>query len=447
MSDDPRVAIKTFGCKLNQYESEQIREDFEALGFRTVRFDEPADVYVINSCTVTHRTDRDTRRLARQARRRQPECMVIVTGCYVEMQPDAVEDIGVVDLVAKNDHKASLACAAADWLSARGRHLVHAGPRCDTERLVSSFPDNTRAFVKVQNGCDANCAYCTIRLARGPSRSVPPDVALEQADLLARNGHPEIVLVGIHLGMYGRDLSEDVGLDELVHRMCALESLQRLRLSSIEPMEISDHLVDLVSAGGIALAAPPHAPCGGKLCRHLHIPLQSGCDATLARMGRPYDAAFYRELIERIHRQEPLVGIGADVMVGFPGETSEEFEESFSLVEALPVSYLHAFTYSERPGTRAAEMPGQVNHEVRKDRTHRLRALSKRKAEAFATRAVGETVEVVVETAGDEPGMVSGVADNYLRVSFEGPDELRGRLVRVAIDEARGSKVSGTLLD
>ncbi|MFW6157150.1 MAG: tRNA (N(6)-L-threonylcarbamoyladenosine(37)-C(2))-methylthiotransferase MtaB [Armatimonadota bacterium] len=447
MTETPRVAIKTFGCKLNQYESEQIREDFETLGFRPVGFDEAADVYVINSCTVTHRTDRDTRRLARQARRRQPECMVIVTGCYVEMQPDAVEDIGVVDLVAKNDHKASLARAAADWLSERGRHLVHARPRPDTGRLVSNFPDNTRAFVKVQTGCDANCAYCTIRLARGPSRSVPPDVALEQADLLARNGHPEIVLVGIHLGMYGRDVPEAIDLDELVRRLCALESVQRLRLSSIEPMEISDDLVELVCAGGVALTAGPHAPCAGKVCRHLHVPLQSGCDATLARMGRPYDAAYYRELIERIHRLEPLVGIGADVMVGFPGETEEEFEESFALVEALPVSYLHVFTYSERPGTRAAEMSGQVNHEVRKERTHRLRALSKRKAEKFAAGAAGETLEVVVETPGDEPGTLSGIADNYLRVSFEGPDELRGRLVRVAIDETRGSEVSGTLVE
>ncbi|MFO8080538.1 MAG: tRNA (N(6)-L-threonylcarbamoyladenosine(37)-C(2))-methylthiotransferase MtaB [Armatimonadota bacterium] len=445
MTDPPRVAIKTFGCKLNQYESEQIREDFEALGFRTVKFEEAADVYVINSCTVTHRTDRDTRRLARQARRRQPECMVIVTGCYVEMQPDTVEEIGVVDLVAKSDQKASLARAAAEWLSERGK-TIDGDLRRDS-RLVSSFPDNTRAFVKVQTGCDANCAYCTIRLARGPSRSVPPDVALEQADLLARNDHPEIVLVGIHLGMYGRDLPEEIDLDELVWRLCALESLQRLRLSSIEPMEISDDLVDLVCAGGVALTAGPGAPCAGKVCRHLHVPLQSGCDATLARMGRPYDAAFYRELVARVHGREPLVGIGADVMVGFPGETDEEFEESFALVEALPVSYLHVFTYSERPGTRAAEMPGQVNHEVRKERTHRLRALSGRKAEAFAASAVGQTLEVVVETAGDGPGMLSGIADNYLRVSFEGPDELRGRLVRVAIDEAREGEVSGTLVE
>ncbi|MGI5818985.1 MAG: tRNA (N(6)-L-threonylcarbamoyladenosine(37)-C(2))-methylthiotransferase MtaB [Armatimonadota bacterium] len=445
MTDGPRVAIKTFGCKLNQYESEQIREDFEALGFQTVGFDEPADVYVVNSCTVTHRTDRDTRRLARQARRRSPGCMVIVTGCYAEMQPEAVEGLGVVDLVAANERKAELALAAADWLARRGRFCLSAPPEHDPERLVSSFPHNTRAFVKVQTGCNANCTYCTISKARGPSRSVPVEVAVKQADRLARNGHPEIVLVGIHLGMFGLDLAEEIDLDGLVRRICALDSVRRLRLSSIEPMEVSEALVEMVCAGGGALAGEADAPCAGKLCRHLHIPLQSGCDATLARMGRPYETAFYRDLIERIHRREPLVGIGADVMVGFPGETDEEFEESFAFVESLPVSYLHVFTYSERPGTRAAEMPGQVNHEVRKERTHRLRALSTLKAERFAATAVGETLEVVVETPGDRPGTVAGIADNYLRVTFEGPEDLRGALVRVAVSEALGGEVSGEL--
>lgn len=446
MTDAPRVAIKTFGCKLNQYESEQMREDFEALGFRTVGFEEPAEVYLINSCTVTHRTDRDTRRLARQARRRQPDCMVIVTGCYAEMQPDALRELGVVDLVAPNERRAELAQAAADWLARQGRPCVHAGPRRDPLRLVSRFPDNTRAFVKVQTGCDANCAYCTIAKARGPSRSVPPRIALQQAEILARAGHPEVVLVGIHLGMFGQDLPEEkIDLDELVRRLCELDCLRRLRLSSIEPREISDELVAIVCAGGRALAAPEAAPCRGKLCRHLHIPLQSGCDATLARMGRPYDSAFYRDLIERIRDRGPLVGIGADVMVGFPGETDEEFERSFAFVRDLPVSYLHVFTYSERPGTRAARMPDQVNPEVRKERTHRLRDLSRRKAEAFAASAVGQTLEVVVETPRDDSGRLSGIADNYLRVLFEGPDELRGQLVPVTVTRARGSEVIGAL--
>ncbi len=445
MSDAPRVAIKTFGCKLNQCESEQIREDFEALGFTVVEYDQPADVYLINSCTVTHRTDRDTRRLARQARRRQPDCMVIVTGCYAEMQPEVVEDLGVVDVVAPNERKAELARAAADWLSTRGRFDRPAACQRDADRLVSTFPDNTRAFVKVQNGCDAQCAYCIITNARGPSRSVTPDLAVKQARKLTQAGHPEVVLVGIHLGMYGRDLAEEIDLDGLVERMCGIEQLQRLRLSSIEPMEISDRLVEIVCAGGSAIDPPADAPCAGKVCRHLHIPLQSGCDATLARMGRPYTADAYLDLVERIHQREPLAGIGADVMIGFPGETDEEFEQSYAFVEQLPVSYLHVFTYSARPGTRAAEMPDQVDHEVRKERMHRMRSLSQRKHERFAARAVGETLEVVVERPADESGLVSGIADNYLRVRFEGPDDLCGSLVRVTIDRADGADVIGTL--
>ncbi|MEA3400791.1 MAG: tRNA (N(6)-L-threonylcarbamoyladenosine(37)-C(2))-methylthiotransferase MtaB [Armatimonadota bacterium] len=446
MADGPRVAIKTLGCKLNQYESEQIREDFEALGFQAVDFDQPAEVYLINSCTVTHRTDRDTRRLSRQARRRQPEAMIIVTGCYVQMQPEVVEGLGVVDLVARNERKGELARAAAEWLEARGRLDAMPGGERDPQRLVSSFPDNTRAFVKVQTGCNANCAYCIIRKARGPSRSIPPDLALRQAERLALSGHPEVVLVGIHLGVYGHDLDEPgLDLDELTRRMCALEALPRLRLSSIEPMEISDDLIAMVAAGGRALRPDPSLPGRGMLCRHLHIPMQSGCDETLRRMRRPYDSASYGDVVRRVHEAEPLAAIGADVMTGFPGETDEEFQQTEALVRELPVSYLHVFTYSARPGTDAAEMPDQVDPEVRKQRTHVLRALSRDKRRAFAERAVGETLEVVVETPREE-GRLSGISDNYLRVAFEGSDELIGELVPVEITRARGAEAMGRLI-
>ncbi len=446
MSDRTRVAIKTFGCKLNQYESEQIREDFETLGFEVVDFDQPAEVYLINSCTVTHRTDRDTRRLARGARRRRPDCIIIVTGCYAQMQPQIIEALEVVDLVAPIERKRELARQAADRLARRGLISTPPDPARSPDRLISHFPSNTRAFVKVQDGCDAACAYCTITLARGPSRSVCPETALRQARMLTHAGHPEVVLVGIHLGMYGRDLTPPLTLDDLVREMCRIDALQRLRLSSIEPMEISDELVEMVCAGGRSLDPSAGAPCEGKLCRHLHIPLQSGCDATLERMRRPYRATEYRHLIAKIRERDPMVGIGADVMVGFPGETDEEFEASYNFVEQLPVNYLHVFTYSERPGTPAAEMPDQVNPEIRKRRMTRMRALSREKAEAFAEAAVGETFEVVVETPRDEAGRLSGVADNYLNVFFEGDDELTGQLVRVTLGEADGDRVSGVLV-
>jgi len=446
VSDRPRVAIRTLGCKLNQYESEQLREDFEALGFVTVPFDAPAEVYVLNTCTVTHRTDRDARRLARQARRRCPDAVIALTGCCAEMHAGELEALGVADVIAGNDAKPDLARIAAERL-ARHRPVPPAAPTCDVERLVHRFPDNTRAFVKVQEGCDASCAYCIISAARGPSRSTPLDTVLRQADLLGRGGHPEVVLVGTHLGAWGRDLDGSLPLAYLLGAVCDLDSVPRVRLSSIEPCEVTDGLIAMVCAGGGALAPDPALPGRGKVCRHLHIPLQSGCDATLARMNRPYESALYRDLVTDIAAREPRVSVGADVLTGFPGESDEEFAQTLEFVRALPVAYLHVFTYSERPGTAAAEMPGSVNPQVRKQRTRVLRELSEQKAAAFARAAVGERLEVVVETPRDEAGRLVGISDNYLRVAFDGPDDLVGHIVPVRVTGAEGATLSGSLLE
>ncbi|HUS79851.1 MAG TPA: radical SAM protein, partial [Armatimonadota bacterium] len=284
------MAIKTLGCKLNQYESEQIREDFEALGFEVVDFGEPAEVHVINSCTVTHRTDRDTRRLARGVKRACPDALVIVTGCYAQVSPEALGALDAVDLIVGNAGKADLARTAADWLAQHRGIVASASPPARTDRLVHHFRAHTRAFLKVQTGCDASCAYCIIPTARGPSRSVPMPQALRQAELLACGGHPEVVLVGIHLGMYGADLPGRPTLADLTRELCAIPRLRRVRLSSIEPREVTDELLALVAAGGRSLAGDASLPGRGKACRHLHMPLQSGCDATLERMRRPYTA-------------------------------------------------------------------------------------------------------------------------------------------------------------
>ncbi len=445
MTSTLRVAIRTLGCKLNQYESEQIREDFEALGFVAVPFDEQADVYVINSCTVTHRTDRDARRLARQARRRRPDAVIIITGCCAEMYPAKLEALGVADLIVGNEGKSSLAAEALQLL-ARRRPIPSCVPGRRHDRLVHHFPDNTRAFVKVQEGCDASCAYCIISAARGPSRSVPLETVLRQVELLARSGHPEVVLVGTHLGAWGRDLGDGTQtLVDLVRSVCDLDSVQRVRLSSIEPREVTGELVELVCAGGRALAGDASLPGRGKVCRHLHIPLQSGCDATLERMNRPYTRAFYRDLVMDIVARNPLVSIGADVLTGFPGESDEEFEQTLEFVQDLPLAYLHVFTYSERPGTTAAAMPDQINPEVRKRRTQILREVSEHKAAQFARRAVGKCLEVVVETPRDEAGRLVGISDNYLRVAFAGADDLIGRLVTVEVTDTDGPIALGLL--
>ncbi len=433
-----RAALKTLGCKLNQYESEQIREQLQRRGYEIVPFESVADLYVVNSCTVTSRTDRDCRRFLRGARARNRDALVVVTGCYAEVAPNRLAQMDAVDLVVGNADKQRLA-----------ELVPPGGPACetpDTGQLVSEFAGHTRAFVKVQEGCDARCAYCIIPYARGPSRSTPPGKVLAQAELLISAGHPELVLIGTHLGKYGDDLADDTDLAGLCVKLCSLDELGRLRLSSIEPRELPDCIIELVAAGGNALPPDPSLPGQGKLCRHLHIPLQSGCDSVLGRMRRPYDTAFYADLVGRIKVAQPRICIGADVMVGFPGESEDEFEQTHEFLQSLPLSYLHVFTYSPRPGTAAAEMPEQVPGHVKKRRNHILRELSERKRQAFGEALVGEELEVVVERfAPQGPGLLRGVSDNYMQVIFAGPEELMGQIVAVAVKERKEGKLVGLL--
>ena len=440
----PRAAITTLGCKLNQYESEQIREQLARLGYDIVAFEDVAEVYVVNSCTVTGRTDRDCRRLARKAKRQNPAATVIMAGCYAQVSPEELRDIPEIDLVLGNDDKVRLheLLPQAAVLGA----VEPPVPACDVPHyaagaMVAEFARHTRAFVKVQEGCDAACTYCVIPKARGASRSVPLADVLEQCRRLAAAGHPEIVLIGTHLGRYGHDLPEAPDLAGLCRRICAEPSVRRLRLSSIEPREVTPELIALVAAGGQALSG------GGKLCRHLHIPLQSGCDTVLKRMARPYDTGFYAEMIRAIHAAEPSICLGTDVMVGFPGETEAEFEQTRAFLTELPVAYLHVFTYSRRPSTPAAEMPDQVEYETKIARNHILRDLSQDKRAAFAQGNVGRELEVVVETrhAATPVGHMTGISDNYLQVQFPGDENLVGKLVTVAVIAAEGDRLQGAL--
>jgi threonylcarbamoyladenosine tRNA methylthiotransferase MtaB len=336
----PRVALKTLGCKVNQYDSQEIREAFEQAGYVLVPFEEAADVYVINSCTVTGEADKDARKLARNAKRRSPGALVVMTGCYAATRADEVGAIPEVDLVVPRTGTGPLCVPDHD-----PQAVLVACVQGRKEGL-SRFPGHTRAFVKVQDGCDSRCAYCVVPLARGPSRSRPLPEALAQVTQFARAGHREVVLVGVHLGMYGQDFAPPVTLAELVRQCLRVEGLGRLRLSSLEPREVTDELVEL-----IAEHAPQPGQPGPFLCRHLHLPLQSGDDEVLRRMGRPYDAAVFAELVCRVAGRIPGVALGADVMVGFPGETDEAFANTVQLIEALPLTYLHVFSYSRRPGT------------------------------------------------------------------------------------------------
>jgi len=441
------AAIKTLGCKLNQFESEQMREQLEALGYCIVPFEAAADLYVINSCTVTTRTTSDCRRLCRRTKRLNPDSLLLVTGCYAQISPQQLEQIAATDIVIGN--------------AARGRlaeFVPHAGTApvtdllptySETGPMIRAMSGHTRAFIKIQEGCDAHCAYCIIPLARGPSRSVPADAVVEQVDLLVTAGYPEIVLIGTHLGQYGADRAEDTDLSELVCNLCELPDLPRLRLSSIEPREITDELIELVAAGGHCLEADSSRPGQGKLCRHWHIPMQSGCDEILHRMNRPYNTPFYRSLLEKIKSAQPDTAIGADVIVGFPGETDAQFEQTRAFVESLPLTYLHVFTYSSRPGTAAARMPDQVPGQIRKERNRILRAVSERKRAAFAEKMVGKQLEVVIEQSAETSGdKLNAITDNYLRVEVAGSPELVGGVAKIQVTEAaEGATLHGKLVE
>ena len=427
LNDGPRAALHSVGCKLNQFEAELLRQALEDRGYRIVDFEEPADVYILNSCTVTSRSDRECRRLARGAKARNPQACVVLTGCYAEVSREDLADRDLADLLVGNRDKAAL----PDLIDAAlGRALPPVFSRGGEEPLLREFYGHTRAFVKVQEGCAGGCSYCIISRARGPERSVAAARVVEQVRLLATR-HPEVVLIGTHLGRYGRDLSGETDLVGLVERLCNLPELGRLRLSSLEPLEVTPALAELVVNGGRSLA-PDALPGRGKVCRHLHLPLQSGSEAVLRRMGRPYAAEAYATLVTDLHRRQPGLAVGADVIVGFPGETEAEFAETRQLLEALPLAYLHVFTFSPRPGTAAAHMPGQVSGQVKKERNHVLRALSDRKRSEFAARQVGERLEVVLEEGSE--GRRYGLSDNYLQVALpEQPPATKGILaVRIA---------------
>ena len=425
------VAIATLGCKTNQFESAALQQRLEQAGYRIVPFEAGADLVLVNTCTVTAATDSQSRNLVRRARRLNGACRVVVTGCYAQVDPEALRSIPGVCLVIGNEEKSSL----LDLLE-QGESGVLVGDIRDqavaSVPSVSSFADRSRAFVQIQNGCDAFCSYCIIPYARGRSRSVPADEVVGQVATLTASGYPEIVLTGIHIGGYGLDLTPATDLLGLLRRLGREVRVPRLRLGSLEPTEISAALIDAIAASDT-------------ICPHLHIPLQSGSDSVLARMNRHYDMAFFSDLLTRLTGRIDDVAIGLDVIVGFPGETDAEFAETCALIDSLPVSHLHVFPFSRRPGTPAATLPGQLPGALVKERAARLRRLGEEKLRQFAARFVGRDVDVVVE-GGGEGTLRRGLTRHYLNVRFAGGESLVGTLARVRISGSEGAELRGELL-
>jgi len=430
----PRVAFATLGCKTNQFESAAMRESLERAGYRVVPFAAGAELVVVNTCTVTAATDAQSRNLVRRARRLNPACRVVVTGCYAQVDPQALADLPGVKAVLGNAEKHFLGEYLA--LSGERQHVAVADIRRaadGTIPVLSSATERSRAFIQIQNGCAAFCSYCIIPHARGPSRSAPPAQVLEQIRRLAANHVPEIVLTGIHVGNYGLDLAPRSNLLGLLRRIEAETPAGRLRLGSIEPTELDDALIAHLAVSKI-------------LCHHLHIPLQAGDDAVLTRMRRPYGREQFRILVDKVRTALPDAAIGLDVIAGFPGETADEFATTVRLIEELPVTHLHVFPFSKRPGTTAAAMSGHLPGDIKKARAERLRLLGAEKRAAFAAGFAGRDLEVVIEGGGKD-GRLKGLTRNYLEVRFAGGAKLVGRCATVRITAAENGILRGKLID
>jgi len=422
---------------VNQYESAGIGEALARSGHALVPFSETADCYIINTCTVTARTNYQSRQIIRQAIRKNPEALIVVTGCYAQTAPAEIAEIPGISLIAGHGEKDRIPELLGS-LKKNGRE-IRVGDISAVRPFASlpatRFQDHTRAFLKIQDGCNAWCRYCIIPSARGRSRSLPQDGVLEQLNLLGRSGYREAVLTGIHLGAYGQDLSPEISLADLLKRIEGERPVERLRLSSIEPTEISADLISLLRESTL-------------ICPHLHIPLQSGDDAILSGMGRQYSAAFYKALLVDLEGAIPDLAIGIDVIAGFPGEDDAAFEHTVSLIEALPVAYLHVFPFSARPGTPAADMPDQVPPNEKKNRAEILRNLGTRKREAFARRFQERFLRVLVEERRDRSsGLRKGFSDHYLPVLLINSTASQvNSLVTVRLEGFEGSRILGRIV-
>lgn len=422
-----RVAISTLGCKTNQFESAAMIEQLTAAGYLVVPFTEPSDIYIVNSCTVTARTDAETRRLIRRARRLNPSSRIIATGCYAQVAPGELEKMPELDCVLGNLEKQNISAL----LESAGHSVSDIAAINTAEQLkLTSFAEHTRAFLQIQNGCNSFCSYCIVPYARGRSRSVKPADILQGMRDFAANGFKEVVLTGIHLGAYGLDFPTPTTLTALVKQIDAEAIMPRLRIGSIEPNEFSEELLILMSTSR-------------SICPHLHLPLQSGSDSVLKRMGRPYTAAFFRALVTKISAAMPDAFIGADVIAGFPGETEEEFAETLQLCEDLPLSDLHVFPYSSRPGTRAADMPGHLPPRIVTDRAARLRNIAKRKKAEFLERFIGKELKVLVQGYNDKSGICRGLSRNYISASFPGEAAIVNEEVALRLTGCNGDACTG----
>ncbi|MDF1508304.1 tRNA (N(6)-L-threonylcarbamoyladenosine(37)-C(2))-methylthiotransferase MtaB [Robertmurraya sp. DFI.2.37] len=423
------VAFHTLGCKVNHYETEAIWQLFKEQGYDRTDFESRADVYVINTCTVTNTGDKKSRQVIRRAIRKNPDAVICVTGCYAQTSPAEIMAIPGVDIVVGTQDRVKMLEYIEQYKVERqpingvGNIMKN---RVYEELDVPAFTDRTRASLKIQEGCNNFCTFCIIPWARGLMRSRDPQEVIRQAQQLVNAGYQEIVLTGIHTGGYGEDM-KDYNLASLLRDLEAqVKGLKRLRISSIEASQITDEVIEVIDQSNV-------------IVRHLHIPIQSGSNTVLKRMRRKYTMEFFAERLERLKEVLPGLAVTSDVIVGFPGETEEEFMETYNFIKKHQFSELHVFPYSKRTGTPAARMEDQVDEDVKNERVHRLIALSDQLAKEYASQFENEVLEVIPEEKfKDDPNgeMYEGYTDNYLKVVFKGTEDMIGKIVKVKIERA-----------
>lgn len=418
ISSRAKVGIQTIGCKLNQAESESLARRFLEAGYQIVSPEVNPDLYLLNTCTVTHIADRKCRHLLRLTHRRNPKAIIVVTGCYAQRAGQELSQIEGVTLIVGNEDKERL-------LDIIGARIVGFSPSSEP----SPWPRfRTRALVKIQDGCSEPCAYCIVPRVRGRERDVPPQQILAEVEARVAEGYREVLLTGTTIGGY----KGDGGLEGLVSRVLSQTGVQRLRLSSLQPQDLSPSFIQLWN--------------DSRLCRHLHLPLQSGCDTVLQRMRRSYSTADYVRAVTMARELIPELAVTTDVMVGFPGESDEEFETSYRFCERIGFASLHIFPYSARPGTVAARMAHKVQQETKKKRSQIMLHLAQKSAQSFRRRFLGRSLTVLwEEEKGD--GIWSGLSDNYIRVFSKSEEQLRNRLLSVRLTQEHGSGLWGSVED
>jgi threonylcarbamoyladenosine tRNA methylthiotransferase MtaB len=427
-----RFAIATLGCKVNQYDSAIIGARLHALGMERGEFNQPADVYIVNTCTVTDRADAESLRLARRARRLNPNARVIMTGCLAQANPGVLAKAAEVNAVVGLGRPGDLERAAMGGTDERVMVSDLRKERAEIELGAVTLEGHTRAFLKLQEGCDQFCTFCIVPFSRGQSRSVEPRRVMAAIDELSARGFKEVILSGVHLGGYGKDLEPAIDLAALLEMIAERAAIARVRISSLDPEELSDRIISIVAQSD-------------KFCPHFHLPLQAGEDWVLSRMRRRYTTRQFQERVERVMAAMPDAAIGTDLIVGFPGETARHFDYCREFVEKLPLTYFHVFPYSVRAGTTAAKFGGRIDAGEIRRRAALMRKLGEAKRRAFAHRFIGARLRVLVEEEAGE-GRIGGYSRNYIRVLIEGGAELVNREIEVEASLAEGAQLVGQMV-